>query len=367
MISIKIQAWLCEIQAHVFSKVDLCRCLLVSEYQSDLCNVVGFISEPRGFIVHCILDFDSKYLRVRHIQLCVEISFQDSAFFKFASRPSGSLSFLLDVCYSRLSTLPLAFGIVFWKVLFFGVQVAPPFKVGALMGEVLLEILCPWTWKVTEKNEICQILNIKALQHRVRSSRNAHPVLSKRLDRTKQNIQLEEPSIRLALWFANVMRNKTCPNFRSTLSTCTQYSNEWRSERACISEFVQFQKISAKTRKRKSQRWNIPEKPFNSKPQNNYQIFFHLFFRISPDVLNEKTETVCHSSTHACKNAAKVKAVFCWNEFLLCKMSKSAARLLRQPIHDFYCGMQNTSTVKLLYPGKDATTTRKKPLRCDCF
>ena len=48
-----------------FSKVDLCCCLLVSEYQSDLCNVVGFISEPRGFIVHCILDFHSKYLRVR--------------------------------------------------------------------------------------------------------------------------------------------------------------------------------------------------------------------------------------------------------------------------------------------------------------
>ena len=39
-----------------------------------------------------------------------------------------------------------------------------------------------------------------------------------------------------------------------------------------------------------------------------------------------------HRSTNVCKNTVKVKTTFCSNEFLLRKMGKSAARLLRQPI-----------------------------------
>ena len=57
----------CEKQALFLSKIDLRRCLLVSQYQSDFCNVVGFMSELHGFPWHLmslVLGFVSRPLRI---------------------------------------------------------------------------------------------------------------------------------------------------------------------------------------------------------------------------------------------------------------------------------------------------------------
>ena len=62
--------------------------------------------------------------------------------------------------------------------------------------------------------------------------------------------------------------------------------------------------------------------------------FLQLFFQFSLIFPNDMTKLSCfhHRSTNVCKNTVKVKAAFCSNEFLLRKMRKSAARLLRQLI-----------------------------------
>ena len=62
----------------------------------------------------------------------------------------------------------------------------------------------------------------------------------------------------------------------------------------------------------------------------------HIFSTFSSNFLQifQMTKMKCfhNRSTNVCKNTVKVKAAFCSDEFLLRKMGKSAARLLRQPI-----------------------------------
>lgn len=67
MMSIETQNCPCEKQALFLSKIDLRRCLLVSQYESDFCNVVGFMSELHGFPWHLmslVLGFVSRPLRI---------------------------------------------------------------------------------------------------------------------------------------------------------------------------------------------------------------------------------------------------------------------------------------------------------------
>ena len=62
----------------------------------------------------------------------------------------------------------------------------------------------------------------------------------------------------------------------------------------------------------------------------------HIFSTFSSNFLQifQMTKLNCfhHRTTNVYKNTVKVKTTFCSNEFLLRKMGKSAARLLRQPI-----------------------------------
>ena len=98
-----------------------------------------------------------------------------------------------------------------------------------------------------------------------------------------------------------------------------------------------------KHRKCKSKRLNIPVKPFHLKPVRKRMAklkcstsCLHIFSTFSSNFLQifQMTKLNCfhHRSTNVCKNTVKVKTTFCSNEFLLRKMGKSAARLLRQPI-----------------------------------
>ena len=98
-----------------------------------------------------------------------------------------------------------------------------------------------------------------------------------------------------------------------------------------------------KHRKCKSKRLNIPVKPFHLKPVRKRMAklkcstsCLHIFSTFSSNFLQifqmAKLNCFHHRSTNVCKNTVKVKTTFCSNEFLLRKMGKSAARLLRQPI-----------------------------------
>ena len=144
--------------------------------------------------------------------------------------------------------------------------------------------------------------------------------------------------------------------------------------------------IAEKRSKRKSKRYYIPMKHFNSKPPQKRVAklkcsiyFLHLFFRFALNFPNVKNSNCFHhGSTDVCKHTGKGKTFTPMNSSSA-KIHESVARLLRQPIHGCGCGTQthlfSVATKVIIwcqvsflsYPERNATATRKKPLWWDCF
>ena len=144
--------------------------------------------------------------------------------------------------------------------------------------------------------------------------------------------------------------------------------------------------ISEKRSKRKSKRYYIPMKRFNSKPPQKRMAklkcsiyFLHLFFRFALNFPNVKNSNCFHHrSTDVCKHTGKGKTFTPMNSSSA-KIHESVARLLRQPIHGFGCVAHKRiysqclqtymmpSAFFVATPERNATATREEQLWWDGF
>ena len=144
--------------------------------------------------------------------------------------------------------------------------------------------------------------------------------------------------------------------------------------------------ISEKRSKRKSKRYYIPMKRFNSKPPQKRMAklkcsiyFLHLFFRFALNFPHVKNSNCFqHRSTDVCKHTGKGKTFTPMNSSSA-KIHESVSRLLRQPIHGFGCVAHKRiysqwlqrymmpSVFFVATPERNATATREEQLWWDGF